>query len=197
MGKEVSKRAPSSLKVSKNENKQLINSLIKAMRPKVYITDSSSFKRLVQELTGNNETTNTIFLSSSSNSVPAVHTRPKPVADDHDKVLAVVNIEEDHGKPEGSSFTEDTSFEPSLDSTSFEICNNPYSNISQQLFFDDPTSDYLSVNLQEADTVAFQDFDESWLLDVEPYPFNGHHFDQIHDHQEDVSIYDYVLPGLL
>ncbi|KAL0362537.1 UNVERIFIED_CONTAM: hypothetical protein Scaly_1208900 [Sesamum calycinum] len=36
--------------VPKQEKKQHINSLIKILRPKVYITDSSNFKRLVQEL---------------------------------------------------------------------------------------------------------------------------------------------------
>ncbi|KDP38195.1 hypothetical protein JCGZ_04838 [Jatropha curcas] len=51
MGKKVSSRIP------KNEKKQLmINNLIGELRPKVYITDTSSFKRLVQELTSNRDT---------------------------------------------------------------------------------------------------------------------------------------------
>lgn len=41
------------MKISKHEKKQQLNSLIKILRPKVYITDTSNFKNLVQELTGN------------------------------------------------------------------------------------------------------------------------------------------------
>ncbi|KAB2020759.1 hypothetical protein ES319_D07G090900v1 [Gossypium barbadense] len=48
--KKVTQPATASLKTSKNE-KQL-HRLVKVLRPKVYITDSSSFKQLVQELTG-------------------------------------------------------------------------------------------------------------------------------------------------
>lgn len=46
-------------KISKNnshhnhENKKDLNNLIKFLKPKVYITDSSNFKNLVQQLTGN------------------------------------------------------------------------------------------------------------------------------------------------
>ncbi|KAL8506258.1 hypothetical protein ACS0TY_017216 [Phlomoides rotata] len=50
MGK---KSSHSSLKISKDEKKQQLNNLIKIQRPKVYITDSSNFKNLVQQLTGN------------------------------------------------------------------------------------------------------------------------------------------------
>lgn len=42
--------------VSKHEKKPAY-SLMNVLRPKVYITDISSFKRLVQELTGNNGAT--------------------------------------------------------------------------------------------------------------------------------------------
>lgn len=48
--KKVTQPATASLKTPKNE-KQL-HRLEKFLRPKVYITDSSSFKQLVQELTG-------------------------------------------------------------------------------------------------------------------------------------------------
>ncbi|KAG7983868.1 hypothetical protein I3843_04G128300 [Carya illinoinensis] len=44
-------RQEASLKISKNEKQ--VHSLIKVLRPKLYIIDSSNFKRLVQELTGN------------------------------------------------------------------------------------------------------------------------------------------------
>lgn len=41
------------MKISKHEKKRQLNNLIKIQRPKVYITDSSDFKNLVQQLTGN------------------------------------------------------------------------------------------------------------------------------------------------
>ncbi|GLT28290.1 hypothetical protein SLA2020_032320 [Shorea laevis] len=52
MGKKIS-QAPAKISKSNIEKKQRVNSLIKVLRPKVYITDSSSFKKLVQELSGN------------------------------------------------------------------------------------------------------------------------------------------------
>lgn len=52
MGK---KQDSSSTKISKQEENKQLNNLIKVLRPKVYITDSSSFKNLVQELTGFDE----------------------------------------------------------------------------------------------------------------------------------------------
>lgn len=42
--------------IVENKKLQKLNSLIKVLRPKVYITDTSGFKRLVQELTGNTDT---------------------------------------------------------------------------------------------------------------------------------------------
>ncbi|OWM78770.1 hypothetical protein CDL15_Pgr002941 [Punica granatum] len=56
MGKKLSYHQ-SSLKISKHENKKSFSRLISALRPKVYITESSSFKQLVQELTGNGSQT--------------------------------------------------------------------------------------------------------------------------------------------
>lgn len=48
MEKESSELSQGRLKICKDDEKK-----INTIRPKVYITDSSSFKRLVQELTGN------------------------------------------------------------------------------------------------------------------------------------------------
>lgn len=63
MGKKVMMRSQAANfqlhKISKNnshhnhENKKDLNNLIKFLKPKVYITDSSNFKNLVQQLTGN------------------------------------------------------------------------------------------------------------------------------------------------
>lgn len=55
MGKKIS---PRMMKIAKNiKKKQVIQSLHGVLRPKVYITDISSFKRLVQELNGNGRST--------------------------------------------------------------------------------------------------------------------------------------------
>ncbi|GLT94043.1 hypothetical protein SLE2022_118060 [Rubroshorea leprosula] len=52
MGKKIS-QAPAKISKINIEKKQRVNILIKVLRPMVYITDSSSFKKLVQELSGN------------------------------------------------------------------------------------------------------------------------------------------------
>lgn len=48
------------MKISKQEERKQLNSLIKVLKPKVYITDSSRFKNLVQELTGFDKKVNSI-----------------------------------------------------------------------------------------------------------------------------------------
>lgn len=53
MGKKFSQDSVKISKMSSSNKKINLNSLIKVLRPKVYITDSSTFKTLVQELTGN------------------------------------------------------------------------------------------------------------------------------------------------
>lgn len=58
MGKSLSH---ASHKISKKEKQQL-NTLIKASRPKVYITDCSTFKELVQEVTGNGSSTTSLMI---------------------------------------------------------------------------------------------------------------------------------------
>lgn len=68
MGKKSSKSA-SPMKASKLEMKPQLN-LMKILRPKVYITDSSNFKTLVQELTGNGN------YAAVETSPPPVHLSP-------------------------------------------------------------------------------------------------------------------------
>lgn len=56
MGKKKSSKSSSSSsppKIPKHEKKPQIHNLNKIVRPKVFITESSNFKNLVQELTGN------------------------------------------------------------------------------------------------------------------------------------------------
>ncbi|KAJ9183622.1 hypothetical protein P3X46_007447 [Hevea brasiliensis] len=140
MGK---KQSEASSKISKNERKQLNSSWIKVLRPKVYITDSSSFKGLVQELTGNGT---------------AAISKPQTV---DEKVTVTSTSSEDRGDPESS-------LERSLDSFEFrnqvisvpEEINQSYSKL---IYMDDTTSDDLWVN-QQGDL-------ESLLSDIDPHPF--------------------------
>lgn len=109
MGKKLSE---ASLKISKNhQTQQQMSSMIKALRPKVYITHSSRFKKLVQDLTGNNITvrsskTTTMSCSSSPTSVP-----PK------DDVHITDNLETSFDSSEVSASSSATSY-----SSSSEFC---------------------------------------------------------------------------
>ncbi|KAF9682832.1 hypothetical protein SADUNF_Sadunf05G0149200 [Salix dunnii] len=97
MGKKVSQ---ASMKISKKEKNQL-SSLIKVLRPKVYITDRSSFKRLVQELTGNGKTVPS----------PPPPSKPQTVLEN----VAAVTVEA-HGEPVSSM---ETPIDASVDSIDF------------------------------------------------------------------------------
>lgn len=90
-------------KTCKDDQKQ-VNSLLKAIRPRVYITDSSSFKKLVQELTGNGR------------HVISSPTRATPTNELHNHV-PVISIE-DYEEPEVLSLGEDSweGMQPSIDS---------------------------------------------------------------------------------
>ncbi|CAA2967688.1 Hypothetical predicted protein [Olea europaea subsp. europaea] len=106
MGKKPSQ---SSMKISKNDKKQQhpLNSLIKNLRPKVYIIDSSNFKNLVQELTGNGNGNENPPVLISSPPPPFVSTSP-PI----DEVRSIIEIE-DHAYQENSlefSFDSSTCF---------------------------------------------------------------------------------------
>ncbi|OAY26900.1 hypothetical protein MANES_16G083700v8 [Manihot esculenta] len=165
MGKKQSK---ASSKISNNEKKQL-NSWIKVLRPKVYITDSSSFKSLVQELTGNETTTTTTTMTTTIS-------KPQTV---EGKLRVTTTSIEDHGDSESSLET----------SSTFDSSESPNQVLSlpegpSQSYIEDKGSDDLWVN-QEGDL-------ESLLLDIDPHPFYGC-FSQIY--QEQISIYDYEISG--
>ncbi|KAL5791703.1 hypothetical protein ACOSP7_000297 [Xanthoceras sorbifolium] len=236
MGKKIS---PASLmKISKihrhhhhhHEKKKHLNadnSLIKVVRPKVYITDSSSFKSLVQQLTGlNGGNTTAIDISSSSSSSP-----PQTQLDHHDRI-SIVDIDQDdhhghhhhlrdHDHPDESNSMEATSSDyayASVDSLKHIIsCNLPVSFTEElnQLAYDqtyqlldhETVSEFLLMNQQqqqqqqqqkqqEKDFWDNQDMD-SWLLNIEACPnisYNGCYSQNI---QQEVSIYDYELSGLI
>ncbi|KAJ7965069.1 VQ motif containing protein [Quillaja saponaria] len=173
MGKKVS---PESVKISKNEKHQF-NSLINILKPKVYITDSSSFKRLVQELTGNNSTT----------------ASPTPVPFSEKEVVEIVSVEEVEDQREN---IETNSVEVSTDDSS-KLCYNEFMNeglnqVWHQMCVDDTTLEDSITNNPVDHLFTYQEL-ESLLLDVEPYPF----YNSCAYMGQEVSIYDYELAGLI
>ncbi|KAG2712680.1 hypothetical protein I3760_04G137600 [Carya illinoinensis] len=145
-------RQEASLKISKNEKQ--VHSLIKVLRPKLYIIDSSNFKRLVQELTGN---------ISPYTSPP---TKPDLDLEEHDK------------------YKMEASFEP-LDSCGL---------YAQAALDDEFNQIYNQVNLNYS-TLEHSTGDlESWLSEMEPYPPM---YNDYAEFEQEVSIYDYELSGLI
>lgn len=163
-----------SLKVSKNERQ--LQSLIKVLRPKVYITDSSSFKRLVQELTGNGSS-----ITSPPTIEPDVQLANVPVIDIKDQK-----------DPESSIEASFASLEYSSELCHQVLLSEELNQVWNPIYLDDSTFEDSRVN-HEVGLLDYHDL-ESWLLEMEPLiPFyNDHaHFEQ------EVTIYDYELSGLI
>ncbi|KAM1373708.1 hypothetical protein ACFX2I_024375 [Malus domestica] len=192
MGKKVIQQT-TSMKISKKDNKEF-NSLIKLLRPKVYITDNSSFKRLVQDLTGNGASNP--ITTPSSLSHPLENYRP--LVEEKKEIPVVVDLE-----PEGSV---DVSTDASFDSS--ELCSQVFMNdqefnqLCYQIYSDDHATTTTSSSEGSAeeqllvdDMLPFQDL-EQWLdLDTvyhEPNhdPFFNYGYAQL---DQQVSIYDYEL----
>ncbi|KAK7305000.1 hypothetical protein VNO77_42898 [Canavalia gladiata] len=212
MGRKVSQ---ASVKISKDDKQQQqFNSLIKVLRPKVYITDSSSFKKLVQELTGNGSPTT---LSPPPLEPNVVENYPLMVTeaqrDPENSVDVSVSPEATSNSPEScyvalmNETSVDVSVSPEAPNYSPELCydalmNEEFNQVCDQLCLDDLVF-HDSVANQSIDHLVNQSIDhllayqnlESLLFDVEPNPLYNC-YEQIMD-QPDVSIYDYELSGLL
>ncbi|KAK2661932.1 hypothetical protein Ddye_000506 [Dipteronia dyeriana] len=185
----------------KNENcpkKQQLNHLIKVLRPKVYITDTSNFKSLVQQLTGNINATSSS--SSSSLSLPSSHSSPL------DRTEVVLHVEDDdhqinggdhvnHQLPQHSnnnrSVEAASSFEASVDSFD-QLCDINVNMLSSleaenqcwvQL---NEISSSMNEQYSSWDWPAYREI-ESWLLD------DVHVDHHRNNHQQEVSVYDYEL----
>lgn len=194
MGK---KARQASLKVSKNERQ--LQSLIKVLRPKVYITDSSSFKRLVQELTGNGSS-----ITSPPTIEPDVQLANVPVIDIKDQKDPESSIEASFASLEYSS---ELCHQVSLSEELNQVSNPIYlydstfedSAVNYDSTFQDSAVNYDS-SFQDStvnygvDLLAYNDLD-SWLLDMEPFPFYNDHA-QI-DQEVSIYDYDYAFSGLL
>ncbi|KAF3444998.1 hypothetical protein FNV43_RR14691 [Rhamnella rubrinervis] len=190
---------------NKNKDKtgKDFNSWIKVLRPKVYITDSSSFKSLVQELTGN----------GSSSSSPII-TSPPPM-----KLQVADKIQDDYYhqvEPESSTdVTVDVSVDDSSDDqylysnhqvllTADHDHQDHYDDhqvYNQTISLEDTgLEDWTASQIQEVDLLDYGSL-ESWLVDFDhlqhhPYFLSNGYVNQIIE-QPEVSIYDYELPGLL
>ncbi|KAL3502932.1 hypothetical protein ACH5RR_037381 [Cinchona calisaya] len=177
MGKKLSQ---SSTKISKNDNKKQLNSLIKVLRPKVYIIDSSNFKRLVQELTGNG---NPISFVAPPPSIP------EPVMGWE---VPIIEIIDDHGYQELSVDLSNDSSEASMP-TSFTTAMDQ----SPELCVSDTTFNVFesSLSTQKMDFPACGDI-ESWLLETDDsYSYNCDV--SIPTIQQECSVYGYDLSDLI
>ncbi|KAJ4728740.1 VQ motif containing protein [Melia azedarach] len=156
---------------------------MQVLRPKVYITESFNFKRLVQDLTGNGS-------STTQFPPPLTRSATETQLENIDAPVIDNRNEDDGGRGQSS-----------LEAYSFEFCNNLLSPSTEgvreeesQMYLNDATYDMLSTNQAAgADWLAYQDL-ESWLLDIEQQPCSS--FNGFGQHQE-VSIYDYELSGLI
>ncbi|KAJ4850455.1 hypothetical protein Tsubulata_030397 [Turnera subulata] len=141
-------------KICKNE-KQQFNDLIQVLRPKVFITDSSNFKRLVQELTGN----------ESSTPSPQLAGRPR---NDQEPPVPIIGIDDQQDRlPQGGMETPVDGFVDSL-----ELCNQLFlAEEMNQVHNSGYTGDHAALDalnsnstMEEGNMSAYRDF-ESWLLD--------------------------------
>ncbi|MBA0590230.1 hypothetical protein Gorai_018944, partial [Gossypium raimondii] len=146
MGKKIISQVKGKIsKTSCSDKKPLMNSMIKVLRPKVYIIDSSSFKSLVQELTGNP----TVSSPSSSS----------------EKMVPVIEVEDDHGNPE-SSMEYSASFDASVES--FRACNG----LTLPLDDSNISSEYMLMNQRES-SLVYGDLQAFLELDADEQRFGG------------------------
>ncbi|KAI5662095.1 hypothetical protein M9H77_21418 [Catharanthus roseus] len=147
MGKKLSQAA--STKISKpttsTDHKKKLNNLIQVLRPKVYITDSSNFKNLVQQLTGNPSSS----LISPNNppppSLPSPPPPPLPSIFIQDQV-PIIEIVQDFDSSLDNSSSSETIFNV-LETTTYSSSSSS----SDQYYF--PPNYYGEI--------------ESWLLQID------------------------------
>ncbi|KAG4120762.1 hypothetical protein ERO13_D11G163700v2 [Gossypium hirsutum] len=165
MGKKIISQVKGKIsKTSCSDKKPLMNSMIKVLRPKVYIIDSSSFKSLVQELTGNPTVSSPSSSSSSS-----------------EKMVPVIEVEDDHGNPE-SSMEYLASFDASVES--FRACNG----LTLPLDDSNISSEYMLMNQRES-SLVYGDLQAFLELDADEQCFGG--LDNVYSEiGQEVSIYD-------
>ncbi|KAI3465926.1 hypothetical protein Pfo_022589 [Paulownia fortunei] len=170
MGKKSSSKTP--MKIHKQEKKQHLNSLIKILRPKVYITDSSNFKNLVQELTGNGKYSPVPSPPPST----SVSLSPPPFAETH----------EDH------AYQENSLHDLSFDSSSSSSCFSTPLEGSPDLSLPGSLNYVLENSL--ASHKMYKDL-ESMLMEMDSGSYD---YDACYGmFQQEVCVYDYDLSTLI
>lgn len=185
MGKKLSE---ASLKIPKNQKQQL-SSLIKALRPKVYITHSSGFKKLVQELTGNNTASSTTISASSYSPSSA------PKMDPQNCIILADDVQiTDHLELEASFDSSEVSASSSSEANTTTSCSSSEFCCYNQTCLDDTTLGRSEANQSMDHFLAYQNL-ETQLFDAEVER------DFLHDcyaqPEQEVSTYEYELWGLL
>ncbi|KAL7215643.1 hypothetical protein ACSBR1_027736 [Camellia fascicularis] len=177
----------SSKKISSSEDdKKQLSSLLRVLRPKVYITDSSSFKNLVQHLTGNgNGNGNDPIPLPTSSSSSSLSLQPPLLPLHHH-----LHHDQDHHQIfQGSS------------STSVDLS---WIDDSPQLNMPFESSPEASMPAPLVDFPQFRDV-ESWLLEIDQFP-NYNYYDHgyaanLPSVNQEVCVYDYEynydLSGLI
>lgn len=186
MGKKLNQ---ASYKISKDiiHEKQNFNNLIKVLKPKVYITDNSSFKKLVQELTGNGNFSKTLEQKNVENcNIIGTEFQRDPEIESNSFNSSISNEE----TRSNSSHTCELSFDALLNEEFNQVCNELCLDESS-LFFHDSLANYQPLNHDQF--LEFQNI-ESLLFDVEQNSIYNF-CEQIE--MPDVSIYDYELSGLV
>ncbi|OMP11033.1 VQ motif-containing protein [Corchorus capsularis] len=219
MGKKVITHPASAKANNKNHHhEKQLHSLIKVLKPKVYITDSSSFKQLVQELTGFQTTTQ----------LTSCHKYPKPEQVRQSKIPVIElddQLEGDQIMPPAPAAAATILSTDSSLISSLKLCDN-YTFDDVQAFhqleeinqiptthemmsrFEDDHHDYYpltSTNYQQRNWLEYQNL-ESWLLDAaadQPFPYNCYNNgfsstqNNIEQDHQLISVFDYELSGLI
>ncbi|OWM73281.1 hypothetical protein CDL15_Pgr001395 [Punica granatum] len=174
-------------KIIKRQQQPPINSLIKVLRPRVYITDSSAFKSLVQQLTGNGVP----GMPPVDADIPVAPASKAPVVDIGTVMRELEEMVSpsfhDYSSPSGHLASLDESSPcPSDDHSSYNSQQEADHHDHQMMLSDSPVDESLSFLFGDLDMTmtenlfSYHDL-ESWLLDLEP---------------PEVSVYDYPLTGL-
>ncbi|KAK4438968.1 hypothetical protein Salat_0231400 [Sesamum alatum] len=182
MGKKSIQPSKKQTVVPKQEKKQQINNLIKILRPKVFITDSSNFKRLVQELTGNGNSP----VSSPPNYYPSISAASPPSG------LPFMDVQ-DHVYQDNSL---DLSFDSSCFSTPLDgspdlqapdSCNYVMENLGQ------PDHN------QTFDFSSYKDLESLLLVENDDHSGSYNYNDASCGmfHQQEVCVYDYDFSSLI
>ncbi|KAJ6873637.1 hypothetical protein NC651_032482, partial [Populus alba x Populus x berolinensis] len=153
------RKRPTTQSSPSKEEKQRFSNSIRALRPRVYITDTSKFKTLVQELTGNGKGGGSCISAPPEGSSPqAIQEAP---------FIGIEDQEHDHRE----SSLETTSVEGYVQN-SFDLCKvfqtDHHQEVSQAYMADiSAFGDHVSMPMdQQEDLLAYHDL-ESWLLSSE------------------------------